>query len=75
MPGSLAPQSNFRAIHLKNTGIAAGGATTGSYACSRQETQFHQASGIIPRKIDPVEDGDIPVAEVQETALATQLHL
>jgi hypothetical protein len=60
MPGSLAPQGDLRAIHLKNLRIASRSAPSSNNPRPWQEAQFHQAARILAGKIDPIEDGDFP---------------
>lgn len=68
---------------MKDAGVAAGSAEAGSYRGTGQETQLHQAAGIVARKIDRIEHRGIAAAEVDKrrfeifcgSAVATQLHL
>jgi len=75
MPGGFAAQGDFGAIHLKHSWIATGGAPACGDAGSGQEPKLHQAARIVSGKINPVEDSDLAPTKIQETALATQLHL
>src|SRR5436190_18778314 len=75
MAGGFAPQGDLRAIHLKNPGIAARSAPAGGYAGAGQETKLHEAARVVPGEVNPIEDGDIPTAEIDESIVATQLHL
>ena len=81
--GRLAPQRNFRAIHLEDARIAAGGAQTGRDSRSGKETELHQAPGIFARKIDVIEDRRVAAPQIDQSRrrdlhlgrVATQLHL
>lgn len=86
-PGSLAAQGDFGTIHLEDLRIAARSAAARGNGSSRKESQFHQAAGILTRKIDAIENGGVAPAEVDKgagkgvrrnggcDAIDTQLHL
>jgi len=86
-PGSLAAQGDFRPIHLEDLRIAAGSAAARGNGGSRKESQFHQAAGILTRKIDAIENGGVAPVQVDKgagkgvrrnsgrNAIDTQLHL
>src|SRR5262245_29366544 len=75
VPRGLAAKRDFRAIHLKHPGIAAWRATAcGNYG-TRKEAKLHQTPRIVAREIDGIEDRRVAPAQIEQSAVATQLHL
>jgi ribosomal-protein-alanine N-acetyltransferase len=78
----VAAERDFRAIHLEDTRIAAGGAQSRGDECAGDETEFHQPARIIGGQIDPVEDRGVAFSQVYQArvrrfrlaVVATQLQ-
>ena len=82
-PGGFPPQRDFGTVHLKDPRIAARSAQPRRDSRPGQETEFHQALGIVARQIDFVKDRRVAPAQVYQclegnfrlAAVATELHL
>src|SRR5690349_8441454 len=79
----FATQGNLRTIHLKDTGVAAGGAQSGGDAGAGQESEFHQTASIVGREVDAFQSGGVTAPQVHQagngdrrdrTVVATQLQ-
>jgi ribosomal-protein-alanine N-acetyltransferase len=78
----VAAQRDFRAIHLEDARIAAGGAVSRRDARAGDEAEFHQAARIFGGQIDPVEDRGVAFSQVDQArvrrfrlvVVATQLQ-
>ena len=62
----FAPQGDLRTIHLEHARVAARSATPRDDPRSGQEAEFHQAAGVVARKVDAVEDRGIAFAQVPQ---------
>ena len=81
MPGRLAPQCDFGAVHLKYSRVAAGGCLGRCNSVPREEAQLHQAACLILVQINAFKNCGFAALELRKVgrarlgpSLETRLH-
>ena len=76
--GSFAAEGNFGTVDLEDSGIAARSTLSGRDEGSREEAKFHEAAGVVNRKVDRFQDRGIASTQVQKrmsNVVATELQV
>ncbi len=65
-PGRVAPQRDFRTVHLEDARVAAGRAGARHDSRTGKKTEFHQAAGVLGRKIDSLDHRGVTAAQIHK---------